>query len=108
MLEPGTAHGNVLADLIDLRLNRRKAIGLGVAGGATVWLAKVPGLSAASAVPQAAPLPVLEGLAPVADTVDGFSAAPGLESDVLITWGDPVVSGAPAFDVNAQTAAAQA
>jgi secreted PhoX family phosphatase len=108
MLEPGTAHGNVLADLIDVRLNRRKAIGLGIAGGATVWLAKVPGLSAASAVPQAAPLPALEGLLPVADTVDEFRAAPGLDSDILITWGDPVVTGAPAFDVNAQTAAAQA
>lgn len=106
MLEPARSAGNVLADLIDIRLNRRKAIGLGIAGGATVWLAKVPGLGAA--VPQAAPALALEGLAPVADTIDAFSAAPGLTSSVLIGWGDPVVAGAPPFDVNAQTAAKQA
>lgn len=34
--------------------------------------------------------------------------APGHRADVLLRWGDPVVPGAPAFDVNNQSASAQA
>ena len=34
--------------------------------------------------------------------------AKGHRADILIRWGDPVVSGAPAFDPAAQSAAAQA
>src|SRR5882757_345796 len=33
--------------------------------------------------------------------------APGYDADILIRWGDPVVKGAPAFDVQKQTADAQ-
>jgi hypothetical protein len=38
----------------------------------------------------------------------GHQVAEGYKGDLVIRWGDPVASGAPAFDVARQTAAAQA
>lgn len=46
---------------------------------------------------------------PVApNTADVVTVPAGHSSDVVIRWGDPVVSGAPEFDFENQTAAAQA
>ena len=44
----------------------------------------------------------------VAPIDDKHHVAQGYKADILIRWGDPVLPGAPAFDVNAQTAEAQA
>lgn len=55
---------------------------------------------------QAAP----DGLAfqPISlDNQDRVLVAEGYESQVLIRWGDPLFSGAPAFDLHAQTKASQ-
>ena len=43
----------------------------------------------------------------VAPIDDKHHVADGYKADVLIRWGDPVLSGAPAFDIKAQTADAQ-
>ena len=41
-------------------------------------------------------------------SADDLVVAAGFAADVLISWGDPVVAGAPAFDLANQTSAAQA
>ena len=47
--------------------------------------------------------------APVApNTADAVTVPAGYRSDVVIRWGDPVLPGAPEFDFENQTAAAQA
>ncbi|MEV8223465.1 alkaline phosphatase PhoX, partial [Dietzia maris] len=49
------------------------------------------------------------GFAPVApNTADAVTVPAGYSSDVVIRWGDPVLPGAPEFDFENQTAAAQA
>ncbi len=48
------------------------------------------------------------GFTEIAHGVDEtHHVAPGYRADVLICWGDPVLSGAPALDPSAQTAEAQ-
>ncbi|MFG1359288.1 PhoX family protein [Xanthobacter pseudotagetidis] len=77
------------------------------------------GVAAISAT--VSPLALAAGRAEAADELTRFpfpelTAAPdatihvaeGHEAKVLISWGDPVLPGAPAFDPKAQTAAAQA
>lgn len=46
-------------------------------------------------------------IAPVPDDVDTVTVPRGFRWDTVIRWGDPILPGAPTFDVNAQTEASQ-
>ncbi|WP_239078816.1 PhoX family protein [Cellulomonas marina] len=46
-------------------------------------------------------------VAPVERTVDAFTVPDGFDWHPIIRWGDPVVAGAPAFDLDDQSAEAQ-
>ncbi len=93
----------MLVDIIASRLSRRDV---------------TLGLLAAGAIDALRPMQVLatetaaRARAFSFDELDAGSdamhhVAPGYEADVLIRWGDKVLSGAPSFDPNGQTSAAQ-
>ncbi len=113
MSEPCTPEGNTLEDLILIRLSRRQALRVGALAGAGVAiggvLARVD--RAGAATPKLAPPIETGSISPVplsSSAAAGEVVAPGYESKVLVRWGDPILPGAPAFDLDNQTAAAQA
>ncbi|WP_328302338.1 PhoX family protein [Actinomycetospora sp. NBC_00405] len=94
-------------------LSRRRILQAGLVAGVTGTLAACGVGSSASPAPAAggapAPLPSPFGFAAVApNTLDAVVVPEGFAQQVVIRWGDPVLPGAPAFDPDAQTAAAQA
>ena len=96
-----------MGDIIATRYHRRDLLknSLAVAAiTATVSpLALAAGRRAKAATPEAS-----FGFTEIEAGVDEtHHVAPGYRADILIRWGDPVLPGAPAFDPNAQTAAAQ-
>jgi secreted PhoX family phosphatase len=94
-----------LGDIIAARFDRRELMrgALGVAAiGAT--LGPLALLAAERAAAQASSF-LFDEIAAGSD--ETHHIAKGYSAEVLIRWGDPVVSGAPAFDPAAQTAAKQ-
>lgn len=111
-----TAHVHV-RDEIARAVGRRSLLrGGGVAAGALIvgGVVQSGGLAAAAtAAPRRPGAPTAPGalgnavFAPVEPNKrDAFVTARGFAHDVVIRWGDPVVKGAPAFDVRAQSVAA--
>ena len=97
--------------ILDRRISRRGLMKAAAAGAPLIALSTSP---LGSRIFGGAPL---AGVAEAAsstlgiesiphDLDDAINVAPGYTSDVLIRWGDPVESGAPAFSLINQTAAA--
>lgn len=98
---PSTAP--TIGEVIDRRFSRRQTLGglaatagLGLIGGA------VTGNQASAAGPSSL---TFKEIAHGYD--DRLHVAEGYHANVLVRWGDPITSGAPAFDPQNQTAAAQ-
>ena len=92
-----------IGDLIESRLNRRDAMRglLGAGVFAVAAPAVVPALAQTTG-------PSSLTFKELAHTLDANQhVADGYDMQVVIRWGDPVVAGAPAFDPNNLTAAAQ-
>jgi len=97
------ANGPSIGELIEQRLGRRAALrGLAGAGVAAVLADHLSGSTALAAGPSTLTFRELERGMDLDDHVPE-----GYEKQVLIRWGDPVLSGAPAYDPNNVTAAAQ-
>jgi secreted PhoX family phosphatase len=111
--EPNTSGNEHFGDVLAGVIERRTVLKAGAAGGAGLVLGGV-----AAPAPAAAHHPHGGGrpgdlgrldFAPVAPNVrDNVIVPNGFRYDVIIRWGDPVVKGAPAFDVHNQSAASQA
>ncbi|KUJ67801.1 phosphatase [Streptomyces albus subsp. albus] len=118
---PNTSGNAYVGDVIAGALSRRSmlrasaVVTVAAATGATA-LAQAPRASAAEAARGAAAQGAARGRAarglrftPVApNTQDAVVVADGYAQNVVIRWGDPILRGAPAFDPDHQSAAAQA
>ncbi|MFF9473043.1 PhoX family protein [Streptomyces roseolus] len=114
---PNTSDNEYVGDVIAGVLSRRSALRTAAvvtvasaAGGAVV----LGGAPAAEAHPGRKPASKADGarglrFAPVApNTTDAVTVPAGYGQNVVIRWGEPILRGAPAFDSEKQTAAAQA
>ncbi|MGX2996101.1 PhoX family protein [Streptomyces sp. JNUCC 64] len=111
--------GDVIAAAVSRRSLMRATAVVTVAGAVAGGALAGPGAGRAEAAPVAGPgggrhrpqdRPV-RGLrfTPVApNTEDAVTVPEGYAREVVIRWGDPILRGAPAFDPDRQTAAAQA
>jgi len=93
-----------LGDVINARLGRRDMLRGALAVSAVAAVAGPAVLAPKAAKAQAGSFAFDELEAGVSAD---HAVAPGYSADVLIRWGDPVVKGAPEFDVMNQTADAQ-
>ncbi|MGP3971531.1 PhoX family protein [Streptomyces sp. 6N223] len=116
---PNTSENSYLGDLIAGAVSRRSLLRAGAVVGVTAGVGG--GVLAATASASrgggngdgaggaAGSGPRGLGFEPVApNRADAVTVPPGYESQIVIRWGDPVLSGAPEFTPARQTAAAQA
>ncbi|OAI92609.1 PhoX family protein [Pseudomonas putida] len=91
-------------------LSRRRFIGAGALCGAALFLGGnlLSRSVLANSVSAASGSPLLGFSAIASSTADGISLPPGYKASVLISWGQPLHPGAPAFDPSGKgTAKAQ-
>ncbi|MDY6809720.1 MAG: DUF839 domain-containing protein, partial [Actinomycetota bacterium] len=117
--DPGnTSDNEYFRDVLRAQASRRAVLrssaGAAVAVGATSLLAACgsddasdPASAASSAVDDTPP-PGMDFTSVAANTEDAVVIPEGYQQEVVIAWGDPVLPGAPAFDVNQQSPEAQA
>ncbi|GAA3826980.1 PhoX family protein [Streptomyces chiangmaiensis] len=114
---PNTSDNEYVGDVIAGALSRRSALRAAAVvtvatavGAATV--AKAPQSAAASAgrttTSHTAAARGLRFASVAPNTADAVTVPDGYRQNVVIRWGEPILRGAPAFDPENQTAAAQA
>ncbi|SDT81251.1 PhoX family protein [Actinoplanes derwentensis] len=112
---PNQSANPYLGDVVNAEMSRRGVITAGAAGAMVLGfggsvLAATPAF-AGGHHPTKPATPAKAGkigFTPVApNTLDQVSIPAGYQTSVVIRWGDAVVPGAPAFNVDRQTAAAQ-
>ena len=119
-LEPDAncSDNHYFKDIVEAAISRRSALGL--AGAAVVVGAAASNAPSAQALPIQAQGKALghakkaqssfsfNPIAPVPADVDDLTVPDGFEWAPIIRWGDPLFKNSPQFDINHQTAAAQA
>lgn len=112
-----TSSNSYFRDIASTTLSRRAALGLGAAGALAVALgsavssaqpASAAGLSKAAKEGFGNSKLQFTAIKPVDKAVDAFTVPEGFTWQPIIRWGDPLFADSPDFDLNNQTAAAQA
>ncbi len=112
-----TSSNSYFRDIASTTLSRRAALGLGAAGALAVALgsavssaepASAAGLSKAAKEGFGNSKLQFTAIKPVDKAVDAFTVPEGFTWQPIIRWGDPLFNDSPDFDLNNQTAAAQA
>jgi secreted PhoX family phosphatase len=112
--EPNTSGNTHFSDVVAAAASRRTVLGAAGLGAGALAIGALGG--SAAATPVAAPGGARRGTAastdgwtPVAPNVrDNVTVPDGYRAKTVISWGDPIIAGAPAFDVNAQSEEAAA
>jgi hypothetical protein len=97
--------GETFQEVMERRMARRSFLKMSAAAAPVLVIAP------AALLPKRAGAAVQDGLtfAPIAlSTEDAVRVPPGYVARVLLRWGDPLLAGAPPFDLAAQSPAAQA
>ncbi|BAU32654.1 PhoX family protein [Microcella alkaliphila] len=105
--ECNTSSNATFRSIAQTAFSRRALLGGAAAGAVVIATTSLERPTAAVAAPAATGLPFTP-IAPVDSSVDSFVVPEGYTWAPLIRWGDPVLAGAPVFDIGAQSAAAQA
>ncbi len=128
-----TSDNDYFGDIVAGALSRRRFLhasgGAAAAAGLGLWVARPAAAeapaAAAGGAPEGAGLAAaggpghrrpdttlwprgFEGIKPVASTTDSVTVPKGWTWKPVISWGDPLFDGAPGFDIDEQSAAAQA
>jgi uncharacterized protein len=104
-LSASDGQGETFEAIVERRLSRRAFLKSAVAASAVVVGAQIAGASSVANAQEGkfalSFTPIIPSSGP-----DPLLAA-GYSERVLISWGDPIIAGAPALDINNQSAAAQ-
>ncbi|WP_332644450.1 PhoX family protein [Aeromicrobium sp.] len=115
---PNCSDNEYFGDMMRAAVSRRSVLRAGAVVGAVGLAAPVlgggsaaatSGSAAATTTVKASPAfaPGLDFATVAPNVVDDVVIPDGYQQAVVIAWGDPLFKGVPAFDVHAQTAAAQ-
>jgi secreted PhoX family phosphatase len=107
---PNTSGNAYFGDIFQKALSRRSALRAGAvtAGAGALGLAALSPAAADRGPNRPHPAPRLTFQNVLPNNEDALTVPKNYEQHVIVRWGDPVLPGAPEFDINAQTAEAQA
>jgi secreted PhoX family phosphatase len=104
--------GELFGEVVARRAGRRDAIKaglvLGAAASGAASGATASGAATAAAAPADQAAPPLPFQSIPLDSTDGITLAPGYVYDRVLSWGDPLFAGVPAFSLDEQSPGLQA
>lgn len=113
---PNTSKGQYFGDIVKTAMTRRgilrggalAVVAVGAGGVLAACSTDEPATTGSSGTTTVPPVDGVDFTAVEPNTEDAVVIPEGYEQAIIIRWGDAVLEGAPAFDFDNQTAAAQA